>query len=131
MKWQLLWIVLPGVDLSHSTTSSQLHNRLRVANYKDATYPLEHNHLKTSKFCIPNGSTAPVRERNPLQDLTTLMNARPFRSNVGIYQRLMLGDEYEADRILLQLMKDHSPDEVYDEMLVPALTYARRGVERG
>ncbi len=59
-----------------------------------------------------------------------LSDAPALRANVGIYQRLMLGDEHEADRIVLQHMKENPPDEVYDDMLVPALNYTRRDVQR-
>ena len=53
-----------------------------------------------------------------------------LRANVGIYQRLMLGDEHEAHRIVRQFMQDNPPDEVYDDMLVSALNYARRDMQR-
>ena len=53
-----------------------------------------------------------------------------LRANVGLYQRLMLGDEHEAVRLVLQRMQDVPSDEVYDEMLVPALNYTRRDVQR-
>lgn len=56
-----------------------------------------------------------------------------LRANLGIYQRLMLGEEQEAARLVLQRMKN-SPsaeiDEIYDEMLIPALNYAKRDVQR-
>ncbi len=53
-----------------------------------------------------------------------------LRANVGLYQRLMLGDELEAARLVMQRMKSAPPDEVYDEMLVPALNYTQRDVRR-
>ena len=53
-----------------------------------------------------------------------------LRANVGLYQRLMLGDELEAARLVLQRMKSAPPVEVYDEMLVPALNFTRRDVQR-
>ncbi len=53
-----------------------------------------------------------------------------LRANVGIYQRLMLRDEHETDRLVLQYLKGNPPDDVYDEMLVPALNYTRRDVQR-
>jgi predicted PurR-regulated permease PerM len=53
-----------------------------------------------------------------------------LRANVGLYQRLMLGDEHEATRLVLQRMKAFPPEEVYDEMLIPALNYTRRDVQR-
>ena len=53
-----------------------------------------------------------------------------LRANVGIYLRLMQGDEHEAARLVLQRMKDQPPDEVFDEMLVPALNYTKRDIHR-
>ena len=66
-----------------------------------------------------------------LSFLNLLLGDVPALSaNVGVYQRLMLGDEYEATRIVLQQMKDSPPDEVYDELLIPALNFAKRDVQR-
>ncbi len=53
-----------------------------------------------------------------------------LRANMGLYQRLMLGDEHEAARLVLQRMKSAPPEEVYDEMLIPALNFTRRDVQR-
>ncbi len=53
-----------------------------------------------------------------------------LRANVGLYQRLMLGEELEAARLVVQRMKAAPPEEVYDEMLVPALNFTRRDVQR-
>ena len=53
-----------------------------------------------------------------------------LRANVGLYQRLMLGDEQEAVRLVLLHMKDSKSDEVYDDLLIPALNYAKRDVQR-
>ena len=53
-----------------------------------------------------------------------------LRANVGLYQRLMLGEELEASRLALQRMKSLPAEEVYDEMLIPALNYTRRDVQR-
>ncbi len=53
-----------------------------------------------------------------------------LRENVGIYLRLMQGDEHEAIRLVLQRMKDSPADEVFDDMLVPALNYTKRDVLR-
>ena len=53
-----------------------------------------------------------------------------LRANVGLYQRLMLGDEPEAARLVMQRMKAAPPEEVYDEMLIPALNFTRRDVQR-
>ena len=53
-----------------------------------------------------------------------------LRANVGIYQRLMLGDQHEAVRLVLHRMKNLPSDEVYDAMLIPALNYTKRDVQR-
>ena len=53
-----------------------------------------------------------------------------LRAHVGLYQRLMLGDQHEAAALVLQRMKKSPSDEVYDEMLIPALNFANRDVQR-
>jgi len=59
--------------------------------------------------------------------LNLLLGSEPaLRSNMGIYQRLMLGDEQEATRLILLRMKDTPAGEVFDELLIPALSYAKR-----
>jgi len=66
-----------------------------------------------------------------LSFLNLLLGDEPaFRENVGIYLRLMQGDEHEAIRLVLQRMKDSPADEVFDDMLVPALNYTKRDVLR-
>ena len=63
--------------------------------------------------------------------LNLLMGDVPaLRAHVGLYQRLMLGDEHEAATLVLQRMKRSPSDEVYDELLVPALNCAKRDVQR-
>lgn len=42
----------------------------------------------------------------------------------------MLGDEHEADILVLRHMQGSPPDDVYDDMLVPALNYTKRDVQR-
>ena len=56
-----------------------------------------------------------------------------LHANVGLYQRLMLGDAHEAAQLVLQHLKATAtkPDEVYDDMLVPTLNYTKRDVQRG
>lgn len=55
-----------------------------------------------------------------------LGNEPALRSDMGIYQRMMLGDEYEATRLVLLRMKDASVGEVFDQLLIPTLSYAKR-----
>ena len=59
--------------------------------------------------------------------LNLLMGSEPaLSSDMGIYQRLMLGDEQEATRLVLLRLKEAPADEVFDELLIPALSYAKR-----
>jgi predicted PurR-regulated permease PerM len=53
-----------------------------------------------------------------------------LRAHVGLYQRLMLGDQHEAAALVLHRMKESPADEVYDEMLIPALNFTNRDVQR-
>ena len=63
--------------------------------------------------------------------LNLLMGDVPaLRAHVGLYQRLMLGDQHEAATLVLQRLKSSPSEEVYDEMLIPALNYTRRDVQR-
>jgi predicted PurR-regulated permease PerM len=55
-----------------------------------------------------------------------LGNEPALRSDMGIYQRLMLGDELEATRLILLKMKSAPISEVFDELLIPTLNYAKR-----
>lgn len=63
--------------------------------------------------------------------LNLLLGSEPaLRSDMGIYQRFMLGDEQEATRLILLRLKDSPADEVFDEMLIPTLNYAKRDLLR-
>ena len=53
-----------------------------------------------------------------------------LRADVGLYQRLMLGDQHDAAMLVIQRMKRSPSEEVYDEMLIPALNHTRRDVQR-
>lgn len=55
-----------------------------------------------------------------------LGNEPALRSDMGIYQRMMLGDDQEATRLILLRMKDAPVGEVFDELLIPTLSYAKR-----
>ena len=55
-----------------------------------------------------------------------LGNEPALRSDMSIYQRMMLGDEHEATRLVLLRMKDTPVGEVFDKLLVPTLSYAKR-----
>ncbi|MBC7964899.1 MAG: AI-2E family transporter, partial [Fuerstia sp.] len=59
--------------------------------------------------------------------LNLLLGSEPaLRSDMGIYQRFMLRDEQEATRLILLRLKDAPADEVFDELLIPTLSFAKR-----
>ena len=59
--------------------------------------------------------------------LNLLLGSEPaLRSDMGIYQRFMLRDEQEATRLILLRLRDAPSDEVFDEMLIPTLSFAKR-----
>ena len=51
--------------------------------------------------------------------------------DVTYYQRLLARDQDEAAQMVLAQAQDDVPEQVYDELLVPALNYAKRDRERG
>ncbi len=53
-----------------------------------------------------------------------------LHAHVGLYQRLMLGDEQEVSAMILQRMKASPAEEVYDALLIPSLNYTRRDLQR-
>jgi predicted PurR-regulated permease PerM len=66
-----------------------------------------------------------------LSFLYLLFGSEPaLRADMSIYQRFMLDDEHEATRLLLQKLKKSPADEVFDEMLIPSLNYAKRDLLR-
>lgn len=69
-----------------------------------------------------------------LRFLYLLLGDKPaLQAKVGYYQRLMLGDEHEAVRLVRQRMLEEGarPDDVYDDMLVPTMNYLKRDLRRG
>jgi predicted PurR-regulated permease PerM len=54
----------------------------------------------------------------------------PLDPDVSFYQRLLARDQDEAADLALAQAKACGPERVYDELLVPVLTYARRDLER-
>jgi predicted PurR-regulated permease PerM len=54
----------------------------------------------------------------------------PLDAHVTFYQRLLARDQDEATQLILTQVKASSPEQVYDDFLVPALNYARRDRER-
>jgi predicted PurR-regulated permease PerM len=54
----------------------------------------------------------------------------PLDAHVTFYQRLLARDQDEATQLILAQAKASSPEQVYDDFLVPALNYAKRDRER-
>ena len=53
------------------------------------------------------------------------------RPDVALYQRLLKGDEDEAQQVLEAFAKTHEADAVYDEVILPALCRMRTDAARG
>jgi predicted PurR-regulated permease PerM len=61
-----------------------------------------------------------------------LMSDQPaMESNMSYYQRLLAMDQAEAAEIVEEHLTSHSPEQIYDGVLIPALNYARRDRELG
>ena len=54
----------------------------------------------------------------------------PLDAHVTFYQRLLARDQDEATQLILAQYKASSPEQVYDDFLVPALNYTKRDRER-
>jgi predicted PurR-regulated permease PerM len=54
----------------------------------------------------------------------------PLDAHITFYQRLLARDQDEATQLILTQAKASSPEQVYDDFLVPALNYAKRDRER-
>jgi hypothetical protein len=67
-----------------------------------------------------------------LDFINVLMGDEPvMQPNVSYYQRLLAGDQDEAAEILEEHLKTHPIEETYDNVLVPALNYAKRDRDFG
>jgi predicted PurR-regulated permease PerM len=67
-----------------------------------------------------------------LDFIGVLMSDQPaMASNMSYYQRLLAMDQAEAAEIVEEHLTSHSPEQIYDGVLVPALNYARRDRELG
>jgi predicted PurR-regulated permease PerM len=67
-----------------------------------------------------------------LRFITVLMTSdEPLPPPATYYQRLLAEDDDEAAEIVEEYIKTHPVESVYDELLVPALTLARRDRARG
>ena len=61
-----------------------------------------------------------------------LMSDEPaMESNMSYYQRLLAMDQAEAAEIVEEHLKTHSQEQLFDEVLIPALSHARRDRELG
>lgn len=61
-----------------------------------------------------------------------LMSDQPaMESNISYYQRLLAMDQAEAAEIIEEHLKSHPTEQIYDEVLIPALNYARRDRDLG
>jgi predicted PurR-regulated permease PerM len=54
-----------------------------------------------------------------------------MESNVSYYQRLLAMDQAEAAEIVEEHLKTHPREQIFDEVLIPTLNYARRDRELG
>src|SRR5882672_9266664 len=52
-----------------------------------------------------------------------------LRGDVSYYQRLLARDEAEANEIIRAYLERHPPEDVYDDILLPALSHAKRDRE--
>src|SRR5262245_1535527 len=64
--------------------------------------------------------------------ISVLMSDEPaMESNISYYQRLLAMDQAEAAEIVEEHLKTHPLDQLFDEVLIPALSHARRDRELG
>jgi hypothetical protein len=67
-----------------------------------------------------------------LRFLSVLLGDKPaLDEDTTFYQRLSAHDQEEATRIALAYARSHPPQQTYDELLIPALTYAARDHQHG
>ena len=67
-----------------------------------------------------------------MEFITVLMSDEPVaENNVLYYQRLLATKQDDAAHIVEEYLKTNPPEQVYDEVLVPALNFARLDRERG
>jgi predicted PurR-regulated permease PerM len=67
-----------------------------------------------------------------LDFISILMSDEPvLQSNLSYYQRLLAGDQDEAEEIVEEYLKTHPMEQVYDDMLIPALNDVKRDFKFG
>ncbi len=60
-----------------------------------------------------------------------LSDTEVLSSGAQLYQRLLVNDEDEPREIVEQYLAEHSPDDLYEHVLLPALEYAEADARRG
>jgi hypothetical protein len=66
-----------------------------------------------------------------MEFLVVLISDEPvMETKISYYQRLLAMDQDEAADIVEEQLKAHPQEQIYDEVLVPALNYARRDRQR-
>lgn len=64
--------------------------------------------------------------------LNVLLGDQPALSEeVGFYQRLLVGEIHPASVIIANRARDEENDQLFDDLIIPALTYARRDCAAG
>jgi len=64
--------------------------------------------------------------------IAVLISDQPgMESNMSYYQRLLALDQAEAAEIIEEHLKSHPEEQIYDDVLIPALNYARRDRDLG
>jgi predicted PurR-regulated permease PerM len=67
-----------------------------------------------------------------LKFISVLMSDdRVIETDAVFYQRLLAMDRVEAKAIVETYLKSHPAEQIYDEVMVPALSYAKRDLLRG
>ena len=67
-----------------------------------------------------------------LEFMAVLMSDEPvMRPNMAYYQRLLAMDQDEAAEIVEDHLSSHPKEQIYDEVLLPALIYAKRDCDLG
>lgn len=73
-----------------------------------------------------------VAKYMPEMDFVTILagDEPALQPTVAYYQRLLAGDEDEAGEIVEEFLREHPLEQLYDELLVPALVTAKRDLAR-
>jgi predicted PurR-regulated permease PerM/CheY-like chemotaxis protein len=67
-----------------------------------------------------------------MEFITVLMSDAPVaETHILYYQRLLAADPDEAEKIVVEYVKTNPREQVYDQVLVPALKFARMDRDRG